>query len=262
MPRETDFKQTLCADIDGFSLHAAVRCEADDLGRQPRPVAQRLAQGDATEADQRRHPRRGQCRRAAAGRTGRASQPATAACPRLAAVQAAPARRASGDTPAALQAASASTPSRIIGAGSGRKLGALVVVRLFGPTKGWAAWATRWWRWRWRCAPVPPASRSRLRCMSPGWPWRRHCARTCGVSRRERRCRRASRAGWPSPPAESMKACTPSSAACSAPLSPTAAPAAMHCSWRWPRSPGPWSAAADHHASTAGRSGSRSSSES
>ena len=30
MPRETDFKQTLCADINGFSLHAAVRCEADD----------------------------------------------------------------------------------------------------------------------------------------------------------------------------------------------------------------------------------------
>ncbi len=30
MPRDTDFKQTLCADIDGFSLHAAVRCGADD----------------------------------------------------------------------------------------------------------------------------------------------------------------------------------------------------------------------------------------
>ncbi len=30
MPRQTDFKQTLCADIDGFSLHAAVRCGADD----------------------------------------------------------------------------------------------------------------------------------------------------------------------------------------------------------------------------------------
>ena len=30
MPRETDFKQTLCADIDGFSLHATVRCGADD----------------------------------------------------------------------------------------------------------------------------------------------------------------------------------------------------------------------------------------
>ena len=30
MPRETDFKQTLCADSNGFSLHAAVRCGADD----------------------------------------------------------------------------------------------------------------------------------------------------------------------------------------------------------------------------------------
>ena len=28
MLRETDFKQTLCADIDGLSLHAAVRCAA------------------------------------------------------------------------------------------------------------------------------------------------------------------------------------------------------------------------------------------
>ena len=30
MPRDADFKQNLCADIDGFSLHAAVRCGADD----------------------------------------------------------------------------------------------------------------------------------------------------------------------------------------------------------------------------------------
>lgn len=30
MPRDEDFKQPLCADIDGFSLHAAVRCAADD----------------------------------------------------------------------------------------------------------------------------------------------------------------------------------------------------------------------------------------
>ena len=30
MPRDADFKQTLCADIDGFSLHATVRCGADD----------------------------------------------------------------------------------------------------------------------------------------------------------------------------------------------------------------------------------------
>ena len=30
MPRETGFNQTLCADIDGFSLHAALRCAADN----------------------------------------------------------------------------------------------------------------------------------------------------------------------------------------------------------------------------------------
>lgn len=30
MPRQTEFKQTLCADINGFSLHAAARCAADD----------------------------------------------------------------------------------------------------------------------------------------------------------------------------------------------------------------------------------------
>jgi hypothetical protein len=30
MPTQTDFKQTLCADINGFSLHAAVRCGAND----------------------------------------------------------------------------------------------------------------------------------------------------------------------------------------------------------------------------------------
>ena len=30
MPRDGDFKQPLCADIDGFSLHAAMRCGADD----------------------------------------------------------------------------------------------------------------------------------------------------------------------------------------------------------------------------------------
>ena len=29
MPRDAEFKQHLCADIDGFSLHAAVRCGAD-----------------------------------------------------------------------------------------------------------------------------------------------------------------------------------------------------------------------------------------
>ena len=30
MPREAEFKQNLCADIDGFSVHAGVRCGAED----------------------------------------------------------------------------------------------------------------------------------------------------------------------------------------------------------------------------------------
>ncbi len=30
IPRDADFKQRLCADIDGFSLHTTVRCGADD----------------------------------------------------------------------------------------------------------------------------------------------------------------------------------------------------------------------------------------
>ena len=30
MPREPGFEQELCAEMKGFSLHAAVRCEADD----------------------------------------------------------------------------------------------------------------------------------------------------------------------------------------------------------------------------------------
>jgi hypothetical protein len=30
VPRQTGFKQDLCADMHGFSLHAAVRCGADD----------------------------------------------------------------------------------------------------------------------------------------------------------------------------------------------------------------------------------------
>ncbi len=33
MPRDTEFKQNLCADIGGFSLHAAVRCGADDMAQ-------------------------------------------------------------------------------------------------------------------------------------------------------------------------------------------------------------------------------------
>ena len=30
MPRNADFKQTLCADMQGFSLHAVVRCKVDE----------------------------------------------------------------------------------------------------------------------------------------------------------------------------------------------------------------------------------------
>ena len=30
MPRDAGFEQDLCADINGFSLHAAVRCRADE----------------------------------------------------------------------------------------------------------------------------------------------------------------------------------------------------------------------------------------
>jgi len=47
MPRETGFKQNLRKDMDGFSLHAAVRCDADErraldqlcrfITRPPRP---------------------------------------------------------------------------------------------------------------------------------------------------------------------------------------------------------------------------------
>lgn len=33
MPREATARQPLCADTDGFSLHAAVRVEADDRKR-------------------------------------------------------------------------------------------------------------------------------------------------------------------------------------------------------------------------------------
>ena len=33
MPRETAARQPLCADVDGCSLHAAVRVEADDRKR-------------------------------------------------------------------------------------------------------------------------------------------------------------------------------------------------------------------------------------
>ena len=56
MPRETDFKQTLCADIDGFSLHAAVRCG----GRRPPgagatvPLHHPPGAGQRARTDQRR----------------------------------------------------------------------------------------------------------------------------------------------------------------------------------------------------------------
>ena len=32
MSRETEFNQTLCAEFQGVSLHAAVRCDAEDRG--------------------------------------------------------------------------------------------------------------------------------------------------------------------------------------------------------------------------------------
>ena len=39
MPREAGFKQDLCADIDGFSLHAAVRCDVRVHGVARQSVA-------------------------------------------------------------------------------------------------------------------------------------------------------------------------------------------------------------------------------
>jgi hypothetical protein len=56
MPRDTDFKQTLCADISGFSLHAAVRCGS----RRPPgagatvPLHHPPGAGQRARADQRR----------------------------------------------------------------------------------------------------------------------------------------------------------------------------------------------------------------
>lgn len=40
MPREADFKEHLCPDSNGFSLHAALRCSADDLQSLPFHVHQ------------------------------------------------------------------------------------------------------------------------------------------------------------------------------------------------------------------------------
>ena len=58
MPRDAEFKQNLCADIDGFSLHAAVRCGADDrhgLEQLCRYIT-RPAQDRRAGANQRRRP--------------------------------------------------------------------------------------------------------------------------------------------------------------------------------------------------------------
>ena len=58
MPRQTGFNQTLCADSDGFSLHAAVRCSAEDrqaLEQLCRCIT-RLSPGQRARAMQRRGP--------------------------------------------------------------------------------------------------------------------------------------------------------------------------------------------------------------
>ena len=63
MPRETDFKQNLCADSSGFSLHAAVRCGADErqaLELLCRYIA-RPALADARQPADRRNPARYRC---------------------------------------------------------------------------------------------------------------------------------------------------------------------------------------------------------
>ena len=58
MPREAGFKHSLCADIDGLGLHAAVRCAADDrwaLEQLCRTIT-RPAQDRRARASQRRGP--------------------------------------------------------------------------------------------------------------------------------------------------------------------------------------------------------------
>jgi hypothetical protein len=68
MPRDTEFKQNLCADIGGFSLHAAVRCGADDMaqlgvlrrplrGLEEREAEQPRASGQAGLTQANRPPR-------------------------------------------------------------------------------------------------------------------------------------------------------------------------------------------------------------
>ena len=55
MPREAGFKQNLCADVQGFSLHAAVRCGADD-----RKSLEQLCRYIRKQWDGRPHPQRHQ----------------------------------------------------------------------------------------------------------------------------------------------------------------------------------------------------------
>jgi len=56
MPMDADFKQTLCADIDGFSLHADLRCAADD--RQALEQQRRYITRPAQDRRARANPRR------------------------------------------------------------------------------------------------------------------------------------------------------------------------------------------------------------
>jgi hypothetical protein len=60
MPREDQARQPLCADIDGFSLHAAVRVEAHDRKRleqlcryvtRPAPSEERVQLNTAGHAE-------------------------------------------------------------------------------------------------------------------------------------------------------------------------------------------------------------------
>jgi hypothetical protein len=48
MPRETDFNQSLRADLQGFSLHAAVLCAADDRQAMEQLAATSRAQHGPT----------------------------------------------------------------------------------------------------------------------------------------------------------------------------------------------------------------------
>ena len=62
MPRDTAFTQALCADMQGFSLHAAVRCGADERQRleQLCRYITRPAQDRKTRAVQQRRTGRAQ----------------------------------------------------------------------------------------------------------------------------------------------------------------------------------------------------------